>query len=523
MERQAPSHDDKSEVQEIPADWFDIGQEVEVFSGGEWRDAIVLGIPEGNKFVRCSYNTSLGVTEASFKPRIDEIRMKAKQETEMNAKTKAAKAKPAKASKPRKPRAKKGNAAPKNGTMDLWGNADELVNDFNEGKVAGAKGIKRIEALSKSLGLDSFAREKNQVKTIKGVDGEIKKQGNSAKDQISDQVTVLAQALALKEGREKSLKAASKAPKTDPLSKASKVEALEVDLSALVLVKDPSHYLFDRRALRKHQDSTVKDYLAKLADGSRRGIKEAVKVVKENNRLLVLDGRGRKINGDEANRRLKRKGEAPIRVRVDVYPTETEADRQEVLKIMASLNEQRQADTPCNKGMKMANMLSQGIPMKEVCQLFPVKGKPISDQTVRRFIRLLDLEEEVQSAVDSGYVTIDRALKLRGKSAEDQLKILDELLKAYDERKGKRRPRGSVTAARRPNKQQAEGYRAKVTASSKNHSKKEFSVRDVTALIDFMAGEIDLKTFADQSVLGQVFQDDLSGDQGAERAENGAK
>lgn len=130
-----------------------------------------------------------------------------------------------------------------------------------------------------------------------------------------------------------------------------KCAALFFDPDDLVIITDPNHALFDRRALLPFDEPMVLNLMAE-------GVHQSITITKdvERGQTIVVDGRRRVINAREANRRLREAGCEPLRVpaipRRDGMATLTSA--------MVSTNEIRRADSPINRAEKMARMRSQG-------------------------------------------------------------------------------------------------------------------------------------------------------------------
>jgi hypothetical protein len=104
---------------------------------------------------------------------------------------------------------------------------------------------------------------------------------------------------------------------------AGRADVLKVMPEELVLITDKGHALFDPSALAPPDDRIVRSIIAK-------GYLQACQVIRDGDRLVVVDGRTRCIAGREANRQLKAAGKPPIPMPVTIR-RDSEAEAADVM------------------------------------------------------------------------------------------------------------------------------------------------------------------------------------------------
>ncbi|SMG00354.1 ParB/RepB/Spo0J family partition protein [Burkholderia singularis] len=211
-----------------------------------------------------------------------------------------------------------------------------------------------------------------------------------------------------------------------------KSNVLNFDPEDLVLITDPNHALFDRRALMPFDEATVLNIMAE-------GVTQSITITKdvETGKTIVVDGRRRVINAREANRRLVAMGLQPWRV-----PALPRRDGLAALtSIMVSANEIRRADSPINRAEKMARMRQQGRTNEEIGRSFGIKPESVDGQ-----LRILDCCEAVRIAVESDEITATHALRLAKLPPERQREKVRALIAAAEGKKGHERSRAQKAA-----------------------------------------------------------------------------
>jgi ParB family chromosome partitioning protein len=176
--------------------------------------------------------------------------------------------------------------------------------------------------------------------------------------------------------------------------------------------KDPKHPLFDERALWPIDEKMVLNIMVY-------GVKEPCLIRRDGEHIDVVNGRQRVTNACEANRRLRKAGNDPIRV-----PCKLERGEDSYMaSLMVLTNELRRSDGPLTRAAKAQRLLSMGKTAEEVCIVFG-----IDNATLGRLLKLLDCAPEVQALVRDGKLGYVAASQLGALSREDQLVQLKVLM-----------------------------------------------------------------------------------------------
>lgn len=183
---------------------------------------------------------------------------------------------------------------------------------------------------------------------------------------------------------------------------------------ALILVgrdtdDGPAHPRFDIRVRNEFEEDVVQGMMEF-------GVQECIKVVKNGDKLEVVDGRQRTINAREANRRLREKGAPEIKVKIILVRGEDH--RLAALTVL--LNEHRVDDSAFGRGQKAQKLLDMGHPIDSVAMFFKV-----SVGTVNNYTSLLGLLPEIQALIVEGKVAASKGYKLAQKSRDEQQAFLD--------------------------------------------------------------------------------------------------
>jgi ParB family chromosome partitioning protein len=226
-----------------------------------------------------------------------------------------------------------------------------------------------------------------------------------------------------------------------------KCAALFFDPDDLVIVTDPNHALFDRRALVPFEEPMVLNIMVE-------GVHQSITVTKdvETGQTIVVDGRRRVINAREANRRLREAGKDVRRV-----PAIPRRDGIAALtSVMVSTNEIRRADSPMNRAEKMAVMRSQGRTNEEIALSFGMEPSSIDGQ-----FRLLECCADVRDALERDEITVTHALRLsKLEPALQRLKVA-ELRAAAEGKTGHAKSRAQRAALA------GDGFKSKTKAEIK--------------------------------------------------------
>ncbi|HDR8930461.1 TPA: ParB N-terminal domain-containing protein [Burkholderia vietnamiensis] len=218
----------------------------------------------------------------------------------------------------------------------------------------------------------------------------------------------------------------------DAYGAAGKSNVLFFDPDALTLITDPSHPLFDRRALLPFDEAMVRNI-------RHRGVLETILVHKdpETGDVIVVDGRRRVIAAREANRRLREAGEAPVMV--PALPKR--GKKSELAGMMVATNEHREHDSPINRAEKMQRLRDLGYDDEQIAAEFRIEPP-----TVAASLRLLDCTSAVRDALEADQITVSHALKLAKLSPEQQREKVAALIAAADGKEGHAKARAQKAA-----------------------------------------------------------------------------
>lgn len=150
------------------------------------------------------------------------------------------------------------------------------------------------------------------------------------------------------------------------------------------------------------------------------GVKEPVLVTREGDAILVVAGQRRVLAAREANKRLKKQGKEPLKVKAVIERGE-EAD---LFGIMVVENQARTGDAAMTIADNIRKYLAFGRTEEEAAVAFamPVSG-------VKQHLALFDVGVEVRSAVKNGVVSVTAAAKLAKLDKKKQVAALAELTK----------------------------------------------------------------------------------------------
>jgi ParB family chromosome partitioning protein len=204
-----------------------------------------------------------------------------------------------------------------------------------------------------------------------------------------------------------------------------------VDPESLTIVTDPAHPLYDERVKLPIDENLVRNIMV-------HGVRQIINVRKNGDEIEVVDGRQRVRHAIEANKRLRKEGAEPVRVRVFLEKG-TDAD---LAGVTVLLNEHRRDDDVMGKALKAQRLLNLAKTDDEVANIFGV-----TKQTLRGWQTLLEASPAVQKAVAAGDVSPSAAAVIAKLPRADQATKLAEL-KAGAPIKGKRAGKVSARQAK---------------------------------------------------------------------------
>lgn len=183
----------------------------------------------------------------------------------------------------------------------------------------------------------------------------------------------------------------------------------------------PEHPLYDERIHLPLNKKLAKNIQV-------RGVIEPVIVRKDGEDLQVVDGRQRVRSCREANIDLAAEGKEEVLV-----PCLVERGKdQDMVGIMVSTNEHRKDNSPMAKARMLAKYMTMGYTEDNAATEFGV-----TSTSIKNWLKLLELDESVQKAVDSGQVKASAVAGLHSLPREEQRAKLAEIL-ATGQETGKR-------------------------------------------------------------------------------------
>jgi ParB family transcriptional regulator, chromosome partitioning protein len=170
--------------------------------------------------------------------------------------------------------------------------------------------------------------------------------------------------------------------------------------------------LQDERATWEVDEAMVRNILVY-------GVLQPVSVRLEAGKTYVVDGRQRVKAARAAASRQDEAGEYKTKVPC----IEVTGDDSRVVGIMASANEIRRDDEVLVKAAKASRMLGMCGSKEEVALAF---GR--STKTVDNWLKLLSADPQVHDAIRDGKISAAVGITLSGKSRQDQILALDQIL-----------------------------------------------------------------------------------------------
>lgn len=138
------------------------------------------------------------------------------------------------------------------------------------------------------------------------------------------------------------------------------------------------------------------------------------------NKVEVTDGRQRTLCARRANEILRERGEDPMPIPVRIEKGSDDL----MFDLQITLNHHVQS-TPLMRARAAERYRARGKSDVETCRIFGV-----SQATLQNWMDLLNMDEDVHKAVDSGKISSFQALKLKGLSRNQQKKAVQRLVEA---------------------------------------------------------------------------------------------
>ena len=182
----------------------------------------------------------------------------------------------------------------------------------------------------------------------------------------------------------------------------------------------PEHELWDAR-INEPEDSDALQALARNI--ATRGVLQPIVVRKDGNKAQVVAGRRRVRAARIANATIL----ADSKNMVLVPAQRRQGDALDMVGALVSENEHRQADAFLERATKALKMRTLGANMKEVAEAFNVQTA-----AVRRWFRVLELDEEILQAIRDGGIAPYAAMELSTLPREQQLEAFHMAMKGCE-------------------------------------------------------------------------------------------
>lgn len=178
------------------------------------------------------------------------------------------------------------------------------------------------------------------------------------------------------------------------------------------------HPLVNHRVLKMKVDGFDEAMVRSVME---HGVLEPIVVRKNGDHVEVVIGRNRTLATREANRRLRASGGEPICIR-SMLRKDNEGKK--LTGAIEAENNVRRGDDPLTKARNALRAIDRGKSRKEVAVDFGV-----SVEVLDNLLKLPELSEKMQLAVEQGVITATAAATYSDLSHENQEKILDEAAK----------------------------------------------------------------------------------------------
>ena len=204
----------------------------------------------------------------------------------------------------------------------------------------------------------------------------------------------------------------------------------KIDPNLLTVIKDPKHFLFDKRAFWEADEDTVEG-MVWLEE-----IFETVDVTKIFNKtntkfcLAIIDGRQRRTNAIAANEIRAENDLPPLTIEWRaIKGTPAELTRRMVVK-----NEHRRESDFVTRGYKAKAMFDGGDTMEQVCTAFRVVP-----QTIKNWLALTLLAPKIQEWVIEGKLSPTAAQRIAKLPKKEQIEKATSIIDGTGA-KGKKGP-----------------------------------------------------------------------------------
>lgn len=185
----------------------------------------------------------------------------------------------------------------------------------------------------------------------------------------------------------------------------------------ITIVEDKEHWLYDSRILTPPDEEFI-------ADIERRGIMQPVRVVKEDDKTLLVMGRRRVTAAAIINKRRKINKEELLRVPCWLV----RGDEAELYEMSVAENTHRRDDSIAETVKKATRLMNlTGDPKRAAAALRKTPAQ------VQQLLKINELHKSVRKALYSNQIGMAAALQFHGLSHPDQEAALLKLLEAAGE------------------------------------------------------------------------------------------
>lgn len=171
------------------------------------------------------------------------------------------------------------------------------------------------------------------------------------------------------------------------------------------------HPLYDERAFLPLDETLVLNIQTY-------GVIEPISICKDGDQVLVVDGRRRVLHAREAATRQKAAGELLVRVPAVVK----KGSEGRLLGISRSANAHRRDDSPLANARNAQRIIDFGEDEESIAITYGVEV-----QTVKTWLKLLDLDNTVQKAVEKGELGATAAARMSNLTRDEQKTTLAEM------------------------------------------------------------------------------------------------
>lgn len=205
--------------------------------------------------------------------------------------------------------------------------------------------------------------------------------------------------------------------RTEEMGALSRGQTFYFEPGTLTIVSDKRHPLYDPRVELPVSEAMVQSIMAhgviEPVVVRKNGLSKAGKPIVE-----VIDGRQRVRATAEANKRLRKNGQEPIRVPT-VFRRSDESDAE---SCAIAANEIRFSDDPVTRASKLSRYLERGHSEQEAAAAFGLERRH-----VRELLKIAASSTAVKAALRKGEIGVGVAKKLAEMPDTAQRKALDDM------------------------------------------------------------------------------------------------